>query len=247
MDGNYRSYDYTTSFARIDEILGQPAGQFEEVDSLPSRDKLTFTNGYYGYCTALFVDIRDSSSLPDLYKRPTLARLYRSFISEAVAILNSDDLVREVNIVGDCVWAVYNTPTVPALNDIFGLACTLNVLENVLALKMSKNGYETPIYFGIGLSYGRALMIKAGYKGSTINDVVYMGDVVNQAAHLAARGGKGNNWSRTPRIHMDHTYWQNLNQHNQNLTTRVQSYPESIYSSDAVNTAMWEWYEQKSK
>lgn len=37
---------------------------------------------------------------------------------------------------------------------------------------------------GIGLAYGRALMIKAGYKGSTINEVVWMGDVVNEASKL---------------------------------------------------------------
>jgi hypothetical protein len=33
-------------------------------------------------------------------------------------------------------------------------------------------------------------MIKAGQSGSTINDVIYMGDVVNQAAKLASMGGK---------------------------------------------------------
>ena len=31
-------------------------------------------------------------------------------------------------------------------------------------------------------------MIKAGHKGSTINEVVWMGDVVNQASNLCAHG-----------------------------------------------------------
>lgn len=239
MDGNFKSYDHLASFGRIDEILSQ-SSDFTEADSLPDRDKLTFTNGFYAYCTALFVDIRDSSRLPSHYERPRLARIYRSFISETVAILNSDAYVREVNIVGDCVWAVYNTPRKSDIDDIFSIAAKVNILEDVINHKLKKAGFETPIYFGIGLSYGRALMIKAGYKGSTINDVVYMGDVVNQAAHLAARGGKTTGWSRTPRIHMDGVFQQNLNEDNAGLTQLVESYP-SVYSSNAVNVAMNEW------
>jgi class 3 adenylate cyclase len=47
---------------------------------------------------------------------------------------------------------------------------------------------DPPIRSGIGMSYGRALMIKAGFNGSGINDVVYMGDVVNRASKLAGLG-----------------------------------------------------------
>lgn len=110
MDGNYKDYSYISSAARIDDILNQPIGQFEEKDNFPDRNTLTFTNGVYGKCTAIFVDIRDSSGLTEKHERPALAKIYRSFISEMVAVLNSSPLVREVNIVGDCVWAVYSTP-----------------------------------------------------------------------------------------------------------------------------------------
>lgn len=243
MEGNYRYYNHVDSFARLDEILSPGNNSFEELDSLPSRERLTFTNGFYGYCAALFVDVRDSSRLPDTYQRRVLARIYRAFISETVAVLNGEGSVREVNIVGDCVWAVYNTPQKSDIDDVFSVAARVNILENVLAFKMEKAGLSTPIRFGIGLSYGRALMIKAGHKGSAINDVVYMGDVVNQAAHLANLGGKGANaWGGgSPRIHMDGVFQQNLNEHNQGLTRAVQSYPRAVYASDAVNTAMSDW------
>ena len=36
-------------------------------------------------------------------------------------------------------------------------------------------------------------MIKAGYKGSTINEIVWMGDVVNKACKLAGYGNKNGN------------------------------------------------------
>lgn len=110
MDGKYSFYNHVASALRIREILDQPSGAFEETNSLPDRSGLTYTNGYYSKCSALFVDIRNSSGMTKLHKRPVLAKLYRSFISEMVAILNGDANVREVNIVGDCVWAVYNTP-----------------------------------------------------------------------------------------------------------------------------------------
>lgn len=247
MDGNFRTFRVADSLDRLDEVLNQPSGTFKETDSLPSRDQLTFTNGYYSYCSALFVDVRDSSKLPEHYKRPRLAKIYRAFISEVVAILNSAPNVREVNIVGDCVWAVYNTPNVTDIDTVFSLSCRLTVLEKILNLKLKRKGYETPIYFGVGLSYGRALMVKAGHKGSGISDVVYMGDVVNQAAGLASRGGKSNGfYMRTPRIHMDGVFHQNLNDYNQGLTQRVQLYPEPVYSSDAVNREMQDWYDEQS-
>lgn len=63
---------------------------------------------------------------------------------------------------------------------------------------MRSRGWETPLRVGIGLADGRALMIKAGFSGSGIHDVVYMGQVVNPAAKLAALGRKGgSSWTLT--------------------------------------------------
>src|SRR5680860_1119371 len=98
MDSNYREYKHIDSFARIDEILKQPSTNFEEKQSLPDRDALTYTNGFYAYCSAMFVDIRDSSKLPDIYNRPALAKLYRAFISEMVSIMNGNAKARAINI-----------------------------------------------------------------------------------------------------------------------------------------------------
>lgn len=189
MDGNFKLYDHEKSSERIAEILDQPTGQFVETDALPDRDRLTFTNGFYGRCSAIFVDIRDSSSLTQTYKRPTLAKLYRAFISEMVAVLNSDPYVREVNIVGDCVWATYNTPRKRDISDVYTVACRANTLLELLNKHLIERGYDS-LSIGIGVDWGRVLMVKAGYNGSGLNDVVYMGDVVNRAAHLAGNAGR---------------------------------------------------------
>jgi class 3 adenylate cyclase len=241
MDSKLKLYDFEASFKRIDGILAQGAGDYTEVDELPSRDDLTYTNGFYAYCSALFIDIRDSSSLPSKAKtRPVLAKIYRSFISETVAIFNSDPHAREVNIVGDCVWGVYNTPKKPHIDGVFQLAYEANSLVKVLNYKLGKKGYPT-IAAGIGMAYGRALMIKAGYNGSGINDVIYMGDVVNEAAKLAARGSKG----FAPALMVQHTFYANLKPGNQAFLQRATD--GVCMQGNVVQKGMEAWYDENCK
>src|SRR5690606_4448534 len=98
MQSNYKNYDHLKSYDRLDEILDSSDNSYSEVESILSRDKLTFTIRFYAYCSALYVDIRNSSELPNKYRRPKLAKLYSSFISEVVAIINGDVNCREINI-----------------------------------------------------------------------------------------------------------------------------------------------------
>jgi len=102
------AYDHVGSHMRIRPILDENDTNCAEVDSLPSRDRLTYTNGFYANCAAMIVDIRNSSQLPSKYKRPRLAKLYRGYISEAVAAMDGNVDCREVNIVGDA-RGVYST------------------------------------------------------------------------------------------------------------------------------------------
>lgn len=239
MDGSYKLYDYLDSSERIKDILNQPAGTFEEVDGLPDRDKLTYSNGFYGNCSAIYIDIRDSSRLTEKYQRPTLAKIYRAFISEMVAVLNSSRHVREVNIVGDCVWGVYKTTQINYIDEVFAIAYRANTLVRLLNHHYEKKNLD-PIKVGIGIDYDRVLMIKAGFSGSGINDVVYMGDVVNRAAHLANEAGR---YGRKP-IFVGATFQHNLNDHNQTLLTR-QSYSVigTVYEGNVIEIGMDEWVE----
>ena len=79
------SYNYIRSFERIDEVLDANDNAYIESDNLPSRDSLTFSNGYYVKACALFVDIRKSSDLPSRYSVPKLAKMYRAFVAEIAA------------------------------------------------------------------------------------------------------------------------------------------------------------------
>ncbi len=237
MEANYSYYNYISSLNRLDEILGQPAGSFDERPSLPSRDELTYANGYYANCSALFVDIRDSSKLPDSYTRPVLAKIYRAFISETVAVLKGHSRVLEINIVGDCVWGVFDTSQKSEIDELFAAACSVHSLIDVLRCKMRQRGYGTPIRAGIGIAYGRALMVKAGYKGSGLADVVYMGDVVNDASKLAAMASGPRTYLPIV-LHQD--VWHNLSDDYKAYTMPL-TY-SSAYGSKAVNGALDAWY-----
>ena len=61
MEATNLVYDFTKSLERIDEILNADNKQYEEDKKIPTRNELTYTNGYYVHCTALFVDICDRS------------------------------------------------------------------------------------------------------------------------------------------------------------------------------------------
>ena len=233
MEATNKTYDFNASLERMDEILNADNKQYEEKNSIPSRDSLTYTNGYYVNCTALFVDICDSSKLPEYQNRPVLAKIYRSFISELVALFNGAPKCKEVNINGDCVWAVFDTPYKEDIDNVYSTACQANALVDILNYKLDKKGYKT-YKVGIGIDYGRALMIKAGNKGSSINDVVWMGDVVNQSCHLAAKGNSL--YSQRNPIMLSSAIYNNLNEQNQGLCSYNNSY--LCYQSDAINIEM---------
>jgi class 3 adenylate cyclase len=89
------------------------------------------------------------------------------------------------------------------------------------------------------MSYGRALMIKAGYKGSTINEVVWMGDVVNDASRLCGYGCQ--TWFDR-QIMVSRGFRDNLNERNQGLL--VWNSERGCYHGDVVNIAMENWYSE---
>lgn len=192
MESNYQFYDFEKSLCRLDEILNADSKSYEEKDRIPKRSSLTYTNGFYVNCTAVFVDICDSSRYPEKHTRPVLAKIYRSFISEVIAIFNDNENCREVNVQGDCVWAVFDTPYQKDLRNVLFNCAQVNSLINILNFKLQQKEYKT-FRVGIGVDYGRALMIKAGYNGSSINEVVWMGDVVNQASNLCSYGNQSSN------------------------------------------------------
>jgi class 3 adenylate cyclase len=236
MESTCKAYTIDDSVGRIDEILSGADTSYEEVNSIPTRDKLTFTNGFYVNCTCIVMDIRGSSELPQKYKRPTLAKIYRSYISEAVAVFASNYDCKEINIHGDSVGGVFNTPYKRDIDDAFSTVAQLASVVDILNCRYQKKANIDPIAVGIGMDYGRALMLKAGYKGSSINDVVWMGDVVNQATKLCSYG---NQTYYDKEIMVSEVIYDNLNDKNKSLLEYNSI--RNCYNGNVINTAMDEW------
>ncbi|OUR92823.1 adenylate/guanylate cyclase domain-containing protein [Gammaproteobacteria bacterium 42_54_T18] len=241
METKHKTYNHNDSFDRIDGILDESDTSFPEVNEIPARDKLTYKNGYYVNCSALFVDIRDSSELPNKHLRPTLAKIYRSYISEVVAIMNGNSDCSEIRIEGDCVSGIYNTPKMKQIDGMFSDAARISSLIKVLNCKYKKRDI-TEIEVGIGMDYGRALMIKSGYNGSGLNEIVWMGDVVNGASNLCGNANKG---YENEVIFASNVIYSNLNEDNKALLSK--NHNHDCYHGNVINNAMEEWYKENCK
>lgn len=243
MEANHTmSYDVQKSWERMDEILNASNDNYSDEDSIPLRSDLTFKNGYYVKVTAIFIDIVGSSDMTDEHKRPTLAKMYRTFLSECVAIMNAEADCKEININGDCVWGVFETPDKEQIENIILVAGKLNSMIKILNYKLRKKDYSE-ISVGIGIDYGRALMVKAGYSGSGINDVIWMGDIVNTACHLCNKAGR---YIRSV-IVISSTVYDDLNEEIQKKFSRFSDQYITRYEGSITNSSMDEWYKENCK
>lgn len=180
-------YDYKQGKNRVESILDNYM-EIEEKDRLPSDDNFTFENGYLSWVTAIFVDIRDSTSLFSNNDEPT-AKLVRAFTSEVIEILRSDENIREIGIRGDCVYAIYTTPKQSDILECASKTFYINTFINMFN-KLTDNRGGSGIEVGIGMATDKELVIKAGRKNVSINSKVWIGKAVTIASKLSSIGDK---------------------------------------------------------
>lgn len=239
---NTYTYKVEDSASRMDDILDANDNNYCDKSSIPARSDLTFKNGYYVDVTAIFIDIVGSSDMTDEHKRPTLAKMYRAFLSECVAIMNAETVCKEININGDCVWGVFDTPYKADIDDVISVSARLNSMIKILNYKLRKKKYSE-ISVGIGIDYGRALMVKAGYSGSGLNDIIWMGDVVNSACHLCNKAGRDGREV----IIISSVVYNNMNEYHQSLFTSYSDGYSTKYEGNIINCGMDEWYQENCK
>lgn len=237
MHANYKVYEFDKSRDRIDEILNSSDYNYSDSKIIPNRDNLTFTNGYYICCSALFIDMRGSKEFAKKHTRPVTAKIYRSYISELIAVLNGNSNLREIYIEGDCVWGVFNTPNTIDVGSVFDTAAKAASLIDTLNVKLRKKNYS-PITVGIAMHDKEILMIKAGYKGSGINEVTWIGKLVGETADLCSQANK--NGRR--RMLVSNDFYSHLNDKDKNLLNKI--YTPNCYEGDVINIAMNNWVTQ---
>ncbi len=247
MQTNFQEYNFERSLNRIDEILNSSDYDYKELDYIPSESQLTYDNGFYVNATSLFVDLRDSTKLSKTHKRPVLAKIYRSFISEVIAIMNGNNRCKYIHIDGDCVSGVYDTPYKKDVESVLDDAAMINTLVNILSCKFEKKGYSS-IKAGIGMHYGRLLFIKTGFKGSGLNGIAWMGEALNISAKLSGLGAKN---GISP-IVMSEVVFDNIKEFNEKYNEWFSYNSDynlniSYYHGNVINIHMNEWYKHNCK
>lgn len=175
--------DYEQLKSSIEKIL-HSSTKIEQKDNIPSSDSdFTYENGIKAWVSSLFIDIVKSSELFEGPNEDT-ARIMRSFCSGIISILKENNHYREIGIRGDCVYAIYSTSYKDDLLDVFYQACKINTFMIMLNKLLKRNGFTT-IQAGIGLGCSENLIIKAGQKGTGINDKIWIGKAVVDASHLS--------------------------------------------------------------
>lgn len=194
-------YDYKKGKERIVEILDNKMEVIEK-NELPNDESFTFTNGYYSWVTGIFVDIRNSSELFADEDKEKVAKIIRSFTSEIIEILRDNDNRREIGIRGDCVYAIYTSPT---KDDIYELADKTFYINTYMKMlnKLLKDRTLPEIRVGIGMSTAKELVVKAGRKDVGINSKVWIGKAVTTASNLSSLGNKNGNY---PLVYSESSY-----------------------------------------
>jgi class 3 adenylate cyclase len=182
------SYDYKAGKVRIKEILDNNLDVIEQ-SKVPSDSEFTFDNGYYSWVSSIFVDIRKSSQLFADEDKEKVSKIIRSFTSEIIEILRKDDNLREIGIRGDCVYAIYTTPSKDNIYELADKTFYINTFMKMLNKLLSDKNYPT-ISVGIGMSTAEELVVKAGRKDVGINSKVWIGKAVTTASNLSSLGSK---------------------------------------------------------
>lgn len=241
-------YDYKKSKEAVESILRSPT-KIVEKSLIPSSDsEFTYENGIKTWVGALFVDIVDSSKL---FKSPNedTARIIRSFCSEIISILKDDSNYREIGIRGDCVYCIYNAPYQIDLVEIFRHAYRINSFMQMLNKLLNRFGFPT-VRAGIGLGCSQDLIIKAGQSGSGINDKIWIGKAVVDAAHLSDVANRNG----VSAIAMSPLFYDNVIEHlckeNEKYKSWISSHTSGYYGSvdyyhcSIIETDFDKWIEE---
>ena len=240
-------YDFKKSKETIISILKSPT-KIVKKDKIPASDsEFTYSNGIKTWVGALFVDIVNSSKLFSEANEDT-ARIMRSFCSEIIAILKDDSNYREIGIRGDCVYCIYTAEYQKDLVNIFKHAYRINSFMEMLNKLLYQNGY-TQITAGIGLGCAEELIIKAGQSGSGINDKIWIGKAVVDAAHLSDKANRNG----IQAIAMSPLFFDNISEHlfEENVEYRNWIVPNSYYGTpefyhcNIIETGFSNWIEKE--
>lgn len=239
-------YNYKNSKANIVNILKSKT-RIKEKDTIPADQEFTYENGIVCWVSAIFVDMKNSS---ELFKTrdEKLARLLRAFTSELITIMQDFDKYSQIGIRGDCVYAIYSTPQKDDINNVFSVATLVNTFMKMFNELLKENNYPT-IGVGIGLGCDKELIIKAGRSGAGINDKIWIGKAIVDAANLSSVANRHG----YDKIAMSSSFHYNIKDIHGNKSEwfrQINSsryFDDTFYTCDVIETRFNNWINQGMK
>lgn len=185
---------------KINEIMTSKY-EIQCIDRIPTKQDVTFGEKACSIDAAcLFIDIRNSTGLLVKYAPSAIANVLKAFHYICTKILkyNSGE-VRSIN--GDSILAMFDGPECcdDAVSAAFNIKYTLNLL-----IKPLFNNSEDFDY-GIGIDFGKIFVAKVGLYGEFNNDLIWVGNTINQASKF------GNNAKHPNNIFITNLVYQKLN------------------------------------
>ena len=239
-------FDFANSKSRIISILKDKT-DIKEQDEVPAYDSaLTYKNGIKAWVSALFLDIRKSAEYFNKNKADIVARVMRAYIQEIVSLIKECDkehnLIRDIGIRGDCVYAIYTTPDKSDINYVLDVATHLYSF-NLMFQKVLRNNSFPTFKIGIGLGANKDVVIKTGKPYSDVNEMVWVGKAVVDAAHLSSYGNNADLGYST--IVTNDCFYINLNNKNRNLFKKDVDYTgETIHYGEFWFVDEKEWIDK---
>jgi class 3 adenylate cyclase len=183
----------------VNRIVSTEVLEKDITDQLPLTDDLSDANKIYqGKVSVLFVDMRESTKLPDKFSMEQLVKIYRSYIRTIVqAIRYSGGIVKD--FMGDGVLAVFiddqeNKSEDKAVHAARYITTAIDKLLNPVLDQKIKHR----ISCGIGIHTGDVSLSKVGMKGKEQDDeaesefgIAWIGNSTNLACKFsgAVSGG----------------------------------------------------------
>lgn len=183
----------------INRIISSEVLETAMTDQLPLTNNLSDSNKIYqGKASILFVDMRESTKLPEKYNTAQLVKIYRSYIRTVVqAIRYSGGVVRD--FVGDGVLAVFvdNEDGKSEDKSVRAARYITTAIDKLLNPVLDQT-INHRISCGIGIHTGDISLSKVGMKGKEQDDdaenefgIVWIGNSTNLACKFSGAVGNG--------------------------------------------------------
>lgn len=238
-------YNFRNSKANVLNILKSPIS-IQRKNIIPSaEDSFTYDNAMICWVSAIFIDIKNSSEL-FREKNTRLAKMLRAFTSELITIFQDFELYNQIGIRGDCVYAIYSTPSESDVNMVFDVAKKANTFLKMFNVLLAQQGLER-IDAGIGLGCDKELIFKAGRSGTGINDKIWIGKAIVDAANLSSVANRHG----YKRIAMNKTFYSIVQEKNKFISfDHIGSrkwFDDAFYQCDAKEPAFNRWIDSGMK